>query len=159
MSILTRINGVPVYTNINEALEWGAYNSSTGYHVHKHMSVTGYMGGKNHSVIPQKTRELPAKIKSKPGYRPKVGSNIISIADGVVTTTVVVGNEVYDKQGAPMVDVIARTEKYVDNTRERVTINQIPTQTTTPTVVNVAVPVQSQSTGGSRSGGGGGGGY
>ena len=102
MSILTYINKVPLYTSINEALEWGGYNGVQGYHIHKHTSVTGYMGGKNHGLIPLKTRDLPIKIKQKPGYRPTIGSTVITIANGKRCSTRVNADTIFDRTGAPL---------------------------------------------------------
>ena len=61
MAILTIIDGVPLYSTINEAINNGqtfrsqGYNpiqqngGYSGYHVHKHNNVTGYMAGNNHA--------------------------------------------------------------------------------------------------------------
>tara|TARA_R110000765_G_scaffold148022_1_gene250528 strand:+ start:229 stop:627 length:399 start_codon:yes stop_codon:yes gene_type:complete len=107
MSILTYINKVPLYTTIDEAIRWAKYNNilnATGlnYHPHKYMSVTGYMGGKLHGATPTKLRDLPVKAKSRPGYRPKVGSRIISTKAGKSTITKVTENTVYDIKGFPI---------------------------------------------------------
>ena len=103
MSVLKRVDGVPVYTNIDEALSWAEYNGLSGYHIHKHMGVTGYMGGKTHNAT-RRTSELPVEIKGKPGHSPKIGSRIISIIKGKQFTTEVTANTVYDKKGFPILE-------------------------------------------------------
>ena len=39
------IDGIPVFTTIQEALAWAAQNGLSGYHKHSY----GYMGGTSHS--------------------------------------------------------------------------------------------------------------
>ena len=63
MALLTIINGIPLYSTINEAINNGqtfrsqGYNPMqqsggySGYHVHKHNNVTGYMQGDSHAEI------------------------------------------------------------------------------------------------------------
>ena len=162
MSILTYINKVPLYTSIDEAVRWAKYNNilnATGlnYHPHKYMSVTGYMGGKNHADMPLRTLELPVKIKGRPGYRPKIGSRIISTIAGESTMTKVTANTVYDIKGFP----IARDEDefevlpQVVNELAQPQLRSNLLNTSAPVAVNVPV-VTSTPVGG---GGGGGGGY
>jgi len=156
MSILTRINGIPVYTNIDEALAWASYNSMSGYHVHKHMSVTGYMGGKNHADMPLRTLELPVKIKSRPGYRPKIGSRIISTIAGKSTITKVTANTVYDIKGFP----IARDENEFEVLPQ--VVNELAQPQLRPNLLNTSTPIAINApvvTSTPVGGGGGGGGY
>ena len=163
MSILTRINGAPVYTSINEALEWGEYNRAQGYHIHKHMGVTGYMGGKNHSLIPLKTKDLPIKIKTKSGYGPIIGSTVITIANGKRSSTRVDADMVFDRTGAPL---LLRDKDVVESIINDTIIPQAPIANqplgiVTPQPLGIVAPqpnVVVQSSSGS-SGGGGGGGY
>ena len=48
MAILTTIAGVPLFTTIQEALDWAAANNLSGYHIHNYQGQQGYMGGANH---------------------------------------------------------------------------------------------------------------
>mgnify|MGYP003660419118 FL=1 len=160
MSVLTRVNNIPVYTNIDEALSWAKYNGLSGYHIHKHMSVTGYMGGRNHASMPLKTIELPVKQKGKAGYLPELGSIVVSVINGVASTTKVRANTTYNAKGVP----IEVDEKSIVTTSQPRIINQ-PTAQETPTTTTTSpifIPTQRQSSGGgsySGGGGGGGGGY
>ena len=56
MSIITRIDGIPLFSTSREALEWSAANGLYGYHIHTHEARVGYMGGINHknAVSPSK---------------------------------------------------------------------------------------------------------
>ena len=48
MAILTTIAGVPLFTTVQEALNWAAGNNCTGYHTHNHQGQQGFMGCTNH---------------------------------------------------------------------------------------------------------------
>lgn len=47
--ILTRIDGIPLFSTIDEALQWASNNGLNGYHNHNHEGKVGYMGGFDHS--------------------------------------------------------------------------------------------------------------
>ena len=49
MAIITLINGVPLYTTIQEALNWADSRGLTGHHSHTYQGTVGYMGGANHA--------------------------------------------------------------------------------------------------------------
>tara|TARA_R110000765_G_C18677854_1_gene578961 strand:+ start:170 stop:646 length:477 start_codon:yes stop_codon:yes gene_type:complete len=158
MSILTYINEVPLYTNIDEALKWAKYNNiieatGLGYHVHKYKSITGYMGGKNHSSIPLNPINPPIKPKTKAGYLPPINSTVITVVNGVITaTTTTTPTSVYDANGFPKND-----KQVVDGvvSRPEITTTTRPTpETGGETDANTSGEGQSRG-----SGGGGGGGY
>ena len=48
MSLLTSIDGIPLFTTRQEALDWADGKGLTGVHTHNYRGVTGYMGGANH---------------------------------------------------------------------------------------------------------------
>ena len=48
MSLITNIAGVPLYSTIQEALDWAVANGLSGYHTHNWQGQQGYMGGTNH---------------------------------------------------------------------------------------------------------------
>ena len=49
--ILTIIDGIPLYSTLAEAIQWGRRNNLTGYHLHKNKGRTGYMAGENHGIF------------------------------------------------------------------------------------------------------------
>ena len=160
MSILTYINKVPLYTSIDEAVRWAKHNNilnATGlnYHPHKYMSVTGYMGGKLHGATPLRLKDLPVRTKSKPGYKPKIGSRIISTIAGESTITKVTANTVYDIKGFP----IARDENEFE-VLPRV-VNELAQPQLRPNLLNTSAPVVANVpvVTSAPVGGGGGGGY
>jgi hypothetical protein len=50
MPILTTIDGVPLYTTVQEALDYASDNGLVGYHTHTHNGQIGYMGGQTHGA-------------------------------------------------------------------------------------------------------------
>ena len=50
MSILTRIDGIPVFTEQSRAIAWGQQYNLNGTHTHMVNGQTGYMAGANHST-------------------------------------------------------------------------------------------------------------
>ena len=51
MSVLTVIDGIPLFTTIEQALAWGQNYNITGYHTHSYQGQIGYMSGNNHGDI------------------------------------------------------------------------------------------------------------
>ena len=51
MALITSISGVPLYSSIQEALNWGAARGLNGYHTHVFQDKLGYMGGATHSEV------------------------------------------------------------------------------------------------------------
>ena len=57
--ILTTIDGIPLYSTIAEALQWGQSRGLSGYHTHVYQNQVGYMGGFTHNTaINQNTLTL-----------------------------------------------------------------------------------------------------
>ena len=50
MSILTRIDGIPVFTERDRAVAWGQQYNLNGTHTHTFQGQTGYMAGASHSA-------------------------------------------------------------------------------------------------------------
>jgi len=48
MSLIGNIAGIPLFTTIQEALNWAAANGLSGYHQHNLNGQQGYMGGATH---------------------------------------------------------------------------------------------------------------
>ena len=49
MSLITTINGIPLFSTLAEALAWARSNNLTGHHTHTYQNKTGYMGGATHN--------------------------------------------------------------------------------------------------------------
>ena len=51
MSLLTLIDGIPLYSTQEEALQWGASLNISGFHTHTFNGQIGYMPGYSHEDI------------------------------------------------------------------------------------------------------------
>ena len=51
MSLITHIDGVPLFTTIAEAELWGSQYGLSGTHTHNVLGQIGYMGGTDHATI------------------------------------------------------------------------------------------------------------
>ena len=49
MGLLTTIDEIPLYSTVQEAIEWADRNGLNGAHIHKWKGRLGYMGGANHA--------------------------------------------------------------------------------------------------------------
>ena len=49
MALLTTINGIPLYSTVNEALAYAERSGLQGYHTHRYKNIVGYMGGTTHN--------------------------------------------------------------------------------------------------------------
>jgi len=69
MAVITRMNGIPLFSSIQEALQWGRFNRlKGGYHVHYWEGEKGYMGGNNHSEL---AKRRPMKFDAALAARQK----------------------------------------------------------------------------------------
>ena len=50
MAILTTINGIPLFSTVQEAVAWADENNLSGYHTHMYNGTMGYMGGTTHAT-------------------------------------------------------------------------------------------------------------
>jgi len=51
MSLITHIDGIPLYTTLAEAELWASQYNLPGYHTHNVLGTVGYMGGASHEDI------------------------------------------------------------------------------------------------------------
>ena len=51
MSFIGNIDNIPVFTTIQDALDWGSRYNIRGYHTHVISGQIGYMAGNSHADI------------------------------------------------------------------------------------------------------------
>jgi hypothetical protein len=51
MSIIAKIDSMPLFTSKMEALKFARLNGLIGFHKHTHFGKVGYMAGRNHSEV------------------------------------------------------------------------------------------------------------
>jgi uncharacterized membrane protein YgcG len=66
MSIITKIDGIPLFSTKEEALRYARLNNIVGYHTHMHFGKVGYMGGKNHLMEPDISTVPLTEILAQP---------------------------------------------------------------------------------------------
>jgi len=62
MAIITTIDGIPLFTSTQEALNWAVENNCSGYHVHSYLKLKGYMGCSNHRQASSEPSSSSAQI-------------------------------------------------------------------------------------------------
>tara|TARA_R110002020_G_scaffold252540_1_gene466455 strand:+ start:6813 stop:7127 length:315 start_codon:yes stop_codon:yes gene_type:complete len=73
MSVLTTIDGIPLFSSIQEALNWANQNGLSGYHTHDYQGTMGYMGGIDHNN--SITGNAPAQpFQEQPSALPQQGT-------------------------------------------------------------------------------------
>jgi len=93
MALLTRINGIPLYSTVNEALAYADAERIQGYHTHRYKNIVGYMGGVNHeqskqssgSISTQQQQQITAQQQLPQSLQ--TTSNYTAIATTTTTTT------------------------------------------------------------------------
>ena len=50
MSVLTTIDGIPLFSDSNSASVWGRQFGLSGFHTHTFQGRTGYMSGPDHAT-------------------------------------------------------------------------------------------------------------
>tara|TARA_R110000737_G_C14242496_1_gene425049 strand:- start:176 stop:499 length:324 start_codon:yes stop_codon:yes gene_type:complete len=85
MSLITLLDGIPLYSTKEDAIAWGESLGITGSHTHIFEGQTGYMAGGNHQDIELILNELGASASED-----SEGSSVITSAPVeslTVTTT------------------------------------------------------------------------
>ena len=75
MSLLTTINGIPLYSTIEEAMRWAVTNDLRSYHTHEFQGQIGYMGGADHAQATNPSTQL----LTQPTRQAQVGEDIKKI--------------------------------------------------------------------------------
>lgn len=67
MAILTVIDSIPLYSTVQEALDYASENGLTGYHTHTHNGQIGYMGGQTHGEASTSSAGFIEEVPLVPG--------------------------------------------------------------------------------------------
>ena len=62
MSLITTVDGIPLYTTIQEAVSWAMSNNLRGYHEHIYKEQIGYMGGESHAIAVKGAVTVPTPV-------------------------------------------------------------------------------------------------
>ena len=68
MAILTKIDGIPLFSDVKEAVKWAKLKRLRGYHIHYWQGQKGYMGGSKHmqAVDPKTKKQVNIEATPEP---------------------------------------------------------------------------------------------
>ena len=70
MAVLTTIDGMPLFSTVQEALDYAASVGLTGYHTHIYQGTTGYMGGTTHGAAATPSSGFQQNNQNNEGLAP-----------------------------------------------------------------------------------------
>tara|TARA_R100000315_G_C5175162_1_gene101275 strand:+ start:337 stop:576 length:240 start_codon:yes stop_codon:yes gene_type:complete len=75
MSIITRIDGIPLFSTAQKAMDWGMQYGLTEVHTHVFQGQTGYMAGSTHNqaVTSVNGGSVPQNVQT--AYTPPTGGS------------------------------------------------------------------------------------
>jgi len=73
--ILINIDGIPLFSTLQEALDWGNQNGFSGYHTHVYFGQTGYMAGTTHTQVTTGSIPTTTVIRGSSGSSNTGGSS------------------------------------------------------------------------------------
>ena len=76
MALLTRINGIPLFSTVNEALAYAEAEGLQGYHTHRYKNIVGYMGGVTHEKSKQSSGNLSTPQQQQTTTQQQLPQNI-----------------------------------------------------------------------------------
>lgn len=155
MSMLCKINNIPVFYNIEDAKKWGKQYGLTGTHVHHCYGKTGYMAADNHAQI----RENVTGTLAGTNYEDNL------LVNWAENKPVEIQTDVTELEPINLDDTMADNPDDIDTPmtpiyrRPITTVTTTPTTTVTTTPVTVVTTPPSQSSGSSAPMPSSGGGY
>ena len=102
MSIITKIDSLPLFTKKAEALKYARLNGLSGYHKHTYFGKIGYMAGRTHSEVSRANTFIIEKT---------IDMSIVKIQQGLYTidTAAIEKTETPLEQIIPQPDIIETT--------------------------------------------------
>ena len=102
MSIITKIDSLPLFTKKAEALKYARLNGLSGYHEHMYFGKKGYMAGRTHSEVSRANTFIIEKT---------IDMSIVKIQQGLYTidTAAIEKTETPLEQIIPQPDIIETT--------------------------------------------------
>jgi len=87
MALLTRINGIPLYSTVNEALAYAEAEGLQGYHTHRYKNIVGYMGGVTHEKSKQSSGNLSTQQQQQVVAQQRLPQSLQTTSSYTNTTT------------------------------------------------------------------------
>ena len=137
MSIITKIDGIPLFSTKEQALRWGKSKGVLGHHEHTHFGQKGYMAGVTHGDV-YKANYFTTKSSAN--------LSIVKLSQELYTIEDVIAEQVIEQVETPVEQVI--------EPQPQLTVTQ-----RIPVATGYSGSGSSSGSGGGGSIGGGGGGY
>jgi len=137
MSIITKIDGIPLFSTKEQALRWGKSKGVLGHHEHTHFGQKGYMAGVTHGDV-YKANYFTTKSSAN--------LSIVKLSQELYTIEDVIAEQVIEQVETPVEQVI--------EPQPQLTVTQ-----RIPVATGYSGSGSSSGSGGVGSSGGGGGGY
>ena len=87
MALLTRINGIPLFSTVNEALAYAEVEGLQGYHTHRYKNIVGYMGGVTHEKSRQSSGNLLVEQQQQVVAQQRLPQSLQTTSSYTTTTT------------------------------------------------------------------------
>ena len=87
MALLTRINGIPLFSTVNEALAYAEAEELQGYHTHRYKNIVGYMGGVTHEKSRQSSGNLLVEQQQQIVAQQQLPQSLQTTSSYTTTTT------------------------------------------------------------------------
>jgi hypothetical protein len=87
MALLTTINGIPLYSTVNEALAYAEAEGLQGYHTHRYRNIVGYMGGVTHEKSRQSSGSLLTQQQQQITAQQQLPQSLQTTSSYTTTTT------------------------------------------------------------------------
>ena len=108
MALLTIINGIPLYSTVNEALAYAEAEGLQGYHTHRYKNIVGYMGGVTHEKSKQSSGNLLVEQQQQVVAQQRLPQSLQTTSSYTTTTTTTTTTSAPSARSAPLIGASER---------------------------------------------------
>ena len=108
MALLTIINGIPLYSTVNEALAYAEAENLQGYHTHRYKNIVGYMGGVTHEKSKQSSGNLLVEQQQQVVAQQRLPQSLQTTSSYTTTTTTTTTTPAPSARSAPLIGASER---------------------------------------------------
>ena len=108
MALLTTINGIPLYSTVNEALAYAEAENLQGYHTHRYKNIVGYMGGVTHEKSKQSSGNLLVEQQQQVVAQQRLPQSLQTTSSYTTTTTTTTTTSAPSARSAPLIGASER---------------------------------------------------
>ena len=108
MALLTIINGIPLYSTVNEALAYAEAEGLQGYHTHRYKNIVGYMGGVTHEKSKQSSGNLLVEQQQQVVAQQRLPQSLQTTSSYTSTTSTTTATSAPSARSAPLIGASER---------------------------------------------------